>query len=88
MNLKGADKYAALYEGSISTTPHESNLSRTQSYKIDKNGNAWFAGNIKVGGKNYDSGETVYTKTETDNAIKSAITAYDTANMQLLGEDN
>lgn len=30
----------------------------------------------------------VYTKTETDSAIKSAITAYDTANMQLLGEDN
>ena len=81
-------KYAALYEGSISTTPHESDLSRTQSYKIDKNGNAWFAGNIKVGGKNYDSGETVYTKTETDNAIKNAITAYDTVNMQLLGEDN
>ena len=30
----------------------------------------------------------IYTKTETDNAIKSAITAYDTANMQLLGDDN
>ena len=30
----------------------------------------------------------VYTKTETDNVIKSAITAYDTTNMKLLGEDN
>ncbi len=59
-------------EGKGLSTNDYSDFDKTEVAKINDKANA----------------SDVYTKTETDSAIKSAITAYDTANMQLLGEDN
>lgn len=59
-------------EGKGLSTNDYSDFDKTEVAKINDKANA----------------SDVYTKTETDSAIKRAITAYDTANMQLLGVDS
>ena len=59
-------------EGKGLSTNDYSDFDKTEVAKINDKANA----------------SDVYTKTETDSAIKSAITAYDTANMRLLGVDS
>lgn len=59
-------------EGKGLSTNDYSDFDKTEVAKINDKANA----------------SDVYTKTETDSAIKRAITAYDTANMRLLGVDN
>ena len=46
-----------------------SNSARSNAYTLDKKGNAWFKGNIKIGGNNYNEGVELATKTDIQEAI-------------------
>lgn len=46
-----------------------SNSARSNAYTLDKRGNAWFKGNIKIGGNNYEEGAELATKTDIENAL-------------------
>ena len=60
-----------------------SSSSRSNAHTLDWNGNAWFAGNVYVGGTKQDEGKELVTKDyvnnviETSNAIKDSIALKD-----------
>lgn len=65
----------------------------SNAHTLDWKGNAWFAGNVSIGGTyntttgKYDNTKELATKEEVNSAISDAINNYDTEAMALLGGD-
>ena len=51
-------------------------ISRSNAHTIDWGGNAWFAGNVKVGGANYTGGSELATKAYVDDSAQPIVVTF------------
>lgn len=79
-NIEDADnKYADIIGNGTSDT------NRSNAHTLDWNGNAWYQGDIKIGGNSYDDGINVATETELDKKQdKVTISEYPEDNTELI----